>query len=131
MGDIGVVIDSVNILPVNRLLNLMGVHYTGDYVAPTLGTRVVYKDNGLVEFECRLDTVLSDYPVISVNGSRTRVGLMLETPPNDGRRSTALVAIGEKGAYAALNYEFCHQRPPCIRRNGWSIRSLSFARVSA
>ena len=27
-----------------------------------------------------------------------------------------LIAIGEKVAYAALNYEFCHQRPPLYQR---------------
>src|ERR1700694_2479432 len=73
LGDIGVATNSVNILAVNRLLDSTGVHHTGDYVAPTLGTRVVQKDQSLIEFECRLGPVLSDYPGINVNGGGTRI----------------------------------------------------------
>ena len=129
LGDIGIVTDSANILAVNRLLSFTGVHHTGDYVAPTLGTRVVHKDQGLIEFECRLDAVLSDYPVINVDEAGTRIGLMLETPPNDGRRQTVLVAIGKKGGYAALNYEFCHQRPP-LYQGKWLVNPFAFFRAA-
>jgi hypothetical protein len=125
LGDIGVAINSANIVVVNRLLDLAGVRHTGDYVAPTLATRVVQKDQSLIEFECRLDPVLSDYPVIDAKGPGTRIGLMLETPPQDGKRKTVLVAIGEKGAYAALNYEFCHQRPP-LYQGKWLVNPFAF-----
>src|ERR1700736_974160 len=129
LGDIGVATNSVNILVVNRLLVSTGVHHNGDYVAPTLGTRVVQKDQSLIEFECRLGPVLSDYPVINVNGAGTRIGLMLETPSHDGKRKTVLVAIGEKGAYAALNYEFCHQRPP-LYQGKWLVNPFAFFRAA-
>ena len=129
LGDIGVATNSANILAVNRLLDSTGVHHTGDYVAPTLGTRVVQKDQSLIEFECRLGPVLSDYPVINVNGAGTRIGLMLETPSHDGKRKTVLVAIGEKGAYAALNYEFCHQRPP-LYQGKWLVNPFAFFRAA-
>ena len=129
LGDIGVATNSANILAVNRLLDLAGVHHTGDYVSPTLATRVVQKDQSLVEFECRLGPVLSDYPVINVNGAGTRIGLMLETPLHDGKRKTVLVAIGEKGAYAALNYEFCHQRPP-LYQGKWLVNPFAFFRAA-
>ncbi len=125
LGDIGVATNSANILAVNRLLDMAGVQHTGDYVAPTLGTRVVQKDQSLIEFECRLGPVLSDYPVINVTGAGTRNGLMLETPSHDGNRKTVLVAIGEKGAYAALNYEFCHQRPP-LYQGKWLVNPFAF-----
>jgi len=62
LGDIGVATNSANILAVNRLLDMAGVQHTGDYVAPTLGTRVVQKDQSLIEFECRLGPVLSTIP---------------------------------------------------------------------
>jgi hypothetical protein len=129
LGDIGVATNSTNIPAVNRLLDLAGVHHTGDYVAPTLGTRVVQKDQSLIEFECRLGPVLSDYPVLNVNGAGTRIGLMLETPSHDGKRKTVLVAIGEKGAYAALNYEFCHQRPP-LYQGKWLVDPFAFFRAA-
>jgi hypothetical protein len=129
LGDIGVAANSANIPVVNRLLDLAGVHHTGDYVAPTLATRVVQKDQNLIEFECRLGPVLSDYPVIGVNGAGTRIGLMLETPSHDGKRKTVLVAIGEKGGYAALNYEFCHQRPP-LYQGKWLVNPFAFFRAA-
>jgi hypothetical protein len=129
LGDTGVAINSANIVVVNRLLALAGVHHTGDFVAPTLATRVVQKDQSLIEFECRLDPVLSDYPVIDANGASTRIGLMLETPPQDGKRKAVLVAIGEKGGYAALNYEFCHQRPP-LYRGKWLVNPFVFFRAA-
>jgi hypothetical protein len=129
LGDIGVATNSANILVVNRLLGLAGVQHTGDFVAPALGTRVLQKDQSLIEFECRLGPVLSDYPVINANGAGTRIGLMLETPPHDGKRKTVLVAIGEKGAYAALNYEFCHLRPP-LYQGKWQINPFAFFRAA-
>ena len=129
LGDIGVVAGPANLPIVNRLLNLAGLHHTGDYVAPTLGTRVVQKDEGLIEFECRLDPVLSDYPVINASGAGTRVGLMLETPSRDGKRKAVLVAIGERGGYAALNYEYCHQRPP-LYQGKWLVDPFAFFRAA-
>lgn len=125
LGDIGVAINSTNIPAVNQLLALAGVRHAGEYVTPTLGTRVAQEDKSLVEFECRLGPVLPDYPVITAQGSATRVGLMLETPSYDGRRKSILIAIGEKGAYAALNYEFCHQRPP-LYQGQWLINPFTF-----
>ena len=129
LGDIGVAINSTNILAVNQLLALAGVRHVGEYVTPTLGTRVAQEDQSLVEFECRLGPVLPDYPVITAQGSATRVGLMLEAPSYDGRRKSILVAIGEKGGYAALNYEFCHQRPP-LYQGQWLINPFAFFRAA-
>jgi hypothetical protein len=129
LGDIGVVASPANLPVVNRLLNLAGVRHTGDYVAPTLGTRVVQKDQGLIEFECRLDPVLSDYPVINASGAGTRVGLMLETPSRDGKRKAVMVAIGERGGYAALNYEYCHQRSP-LYQGKWLVDPFAFLRAA-
>ena len=85
LGDIGVAVDRANILLVNRWLDLAGVPHTGDYIAPPLGTRIVQKDQNLVEFECRLGPVLPDYPVINASGAGTRIGLMLETPVHEGK----------------------------------------------
>jgi hypothetical protein len=129
LGDIGIPVDSSNILAVNRLLSVAGVHHTGDYVAPTLGTRVVQKDQSLIEFECGLGPVLPDYPVINTNGAGTRIGLMLEAPVREGKRNAVLAAIGERGAYAALNYEFCHQRPP-LYQGKWLINPFAFFRAA-
>lgn len=129
LGDIGIPVDSANMPAVNRLLSVAGVHHTGDYVAPTLGTRVIRKDQSLIEFECGLGPVLPDYPIIDANGVGTRIGLMLETPVRDGKRNAVLVAIGERGAYAALNYEFCHQRPP-LYQGKWLINPFAFFRAA-
>jgi hypothetical protein len=125
LGDIGVATNSANILAVNRWLELAGVHHTGDHITPPLGTRVAQKDQNLIEFECRLGPVLSDYPVINASGPGTQIGLTLETPSQDGKRKAVAVAIGKKGAYAALNYEFCHQRPP-LYQGKWLINPFTF-----
>jgi hypothetical protein len=125
LGDIGVVPGSANLLAVNRLLSMLGIRHTGDYIGPTLGTRVAYKDSSLIEFECRLDPVIPDYPVIAANGPGTHIGLTLETPPSDGRRSAVLVAIGGRGGFAAFGYEFCHQRPP-LYQGRWLIDPFAF-----
>lgn len=130
LGDIGVTPDSANLLAVNRLLSGLGIRHTGDTIGPTLGTRIAYRDAGLIEFECRLDPVIPDYPVIAASGPGTQIGLMLETPPSDGRRPAVLVALGGRGGYAALGYEFCHQRPRCSRAGGCSIRLRSLLRRS-
>jgi hypothetical protein len=125
LGHIGVAPDTANLLVVNRLLGTIGVRYTGDYVAPTLGTRIAYKDSGLIEFECSLDSVMPDYPVITATGSGTRIGLMLETPISDGRRPAVLVAVGGRGGYAAFGYEFCHQRAP-LYLGKWLLNPFAF-----
>jgi hypothetical protein len=129
LGDVGITINSTNLPTVNQLMALAGVRHVGEYVTPTLGTHVAQEDQSLVGFECRLGPVLPDYPVITAHGSATRVGLMLETPSYDGRRKSILVAIGEKGAYAAMNYEFCHQRPP-LYQGQWLINPFAFFRAA-
>jgi hypothetical protein len=129
LGDVGIAINSANLPTVNQLMALAGVRFVGEYVTLTLGTRVAQEDHSLVEFECRLGPVLPDYPVITARGSATHVGLMLETPSTDGRRKSILVSIGEKGGYAALNYEFCHQRPP-LYQGQWLINPFSFFRAA-
>ena len=129
LGDVGVPINAYDILVVNRLLALAGVRHTGEYIAPTLGTRVAQIDPGLVEFECRLDPVLPDYPVVQASGANARIGVTLETPPNDGGRTSVLVAIGAKGGYAALNYEMRHPRPP-LYQGRWLINPFDFFRAA-
>lgn len=125
LGDIGVTVDSARLLTVNGLLKLAGVHHTGGSIGPTFETRVIQKDRILVEFECNLDPVLPDYPLVSDNGSKTRIGLKLEAPLRDGKRKAVPIAIGERGGYAALNYEFCHQRSP-LYRGKWLLNPFSF-----
>ncbi|MBR0842130.1 hypothetical protein JQ607_18175 [Bradyrhizobium liaoningense] len=125
LGDIGVVPDSANLLAMNRLLSTFGIRHTGDIIAPTLGTRIAYRDPDLVGFECRVDPVMPDYPVLAPTGVGTRAGLMLETPPSDGSRSTVLVALGGRGGYAAFGYEFCHQRPP-LYQGRWLLNPFVF-----
>jgi hypothetical protein len=125
LGDIGIAADASNLLAVNRVLGLAGLRHTGDYVARTLSTRVVQKDPSLVEFECQLGVPWPDYPIVNVAAAGIRIGLTLESPAHDGRRSTVLVAIGDKGGYAALNYEFCHQRPP-LYQGKWLINPFAF-----
>jgi len=125
LGDIGVAANPVNIPAINRILQAAGVRHTGEYIGPALGSRVLQVDPGLVEFECRLDPVLPNYPIVTTTDTKTRVALMLETPPYDGKRKAALVTIGERGGYAAFNYEFCHQRPP-LYQGKWLINPFAF-----
>ena len=127
LGDIGVAIDPRTLAVVNQVLALAGVRHTGEYVAPTLGTRVAQKDPGLVDFECRLGPVLPDFPILNANGPATHIGAMLESPSYDGGRKSVLVAIGERGAYAAWNFDMCHQRPPLYQAQ-WLINPFDFFR---
>ncbi len=127
LGDVGIALNSATIPAVNRLLALAGVRHTGEYVSPTLGTRIAQEDPNLVGFECRLGPVLPDYPVLTGNGAGTRIGAMLITPSYDGGRKSVVVAIGEKGGYAALNYEMCHQRAP-LYQGQWLINPFDFFR---
>jgi hypothetical protein len=129
LGDVGITITSANLSAVNQLMALAGVRLVGEYVTLTLGTRVAEEDHSLLEFECRLGDVLPDYPIVTARGPSTHVGLMLETPPSDGKRKSVLVSIGETGAYAALNYEFCHQRPP-LYQGQWLINPFAFFRAA-
>lgn len=129
LGDVGIAVNSNNLDAVNQLLALAGVRHDGEYVTPTLGTRVTQEDKSLVEFECRLGPVLPDYPLIDAVGPATRIGVMLETPSYDGRRKSVPIAIGQKGAYAALNYEFCHQRSP-LYQGRWLINPFAFFRAA-
>lgn len=129
LGDVGVAVSAANIQSVNLLLAATGVRHTAEYVAPTLGTRVVRQDQSLVGFECRLDFVLPDYPVMEPSGPSARIGVMLEAGSNDGGRSSVLVAIGDRGAYAGLNYEMCHQRAP-LYQGQWLINPFEFFRAA-
>jgi hypothetical protein len=128
LGDVGIAINSNTINAVNSILALAGVRHTGEYVGPTLGTHVAQEDGTLVGFECRLGPVLPDYPLINATGPSIEIGVMLETPSSDGRRKTIPVAVGERGAYAALNYELCHSRPP-LYQGKWLINPFAFFRA--
>jgi hypothetical protein len=129
LGDIGVAVDPANIETVNRMLAPGGVRHTGKYVGPTLGTRVVEQDQNLVGFECRLGPVFPDYPVMEATGHGARIGVKLEAAPYDERVRSVLVAIGDKGGYAALNYEMCHQRAP-LYQGEWIINPFEFFRAA-
>ena len=125
MGDLGIAITPRNLPFVNRLFGALGLRHTGDYVIPTRGTRVVRKDAELIEFECQLDPVLPVYPIVDVIEADVRVGLALESPPHEGRLPASLVTVNKKGAYAAFDYEFCHQRAP-THRGKWFINPFAF-----
>ncbi|MGJ4930462.1 hypothetical protein ACQR1I_27350 [Bradyrhizobium sp. HKCCYLS2038] len=129
LGDIGVAVGPDNIAVVNRLLALAGLRHTGTFVSPTLGTRIVEKDPELLEFECHLDPVLPDFPVLEPAGADTRIGLMLRLPAYESGRTTVPVAIGPRGGYAALNYEFCHPTQP-VYQGRWLIDPITFFRAA-
>ena len=111
-------IDPRTIPAVNQVFALAGVRHTGEFVAPTLGTRMRAKGPNLVEFECRLGPVLPDYPIINATGADARIGVMLQTPAYDGGRKSVLVAI-RKEAPTQHGITICASNGPrCIRRNG-------------
>jgi len=129
LGDVGIAITSRNLPFINRLFGALGLRHTGEYVMATRGTRVVHKDAELIEFECQLDPVLAEYPIIEVVGAHVRLGLALETPPHEGRLPTSVLTVNEKGAYAAFNYEFCHQRAP-THRGKWLLDPFTFFQLA-
>jgi polysaccharide biosynthesis protein PelA len=55
--------------------------------------------------------------------------LTLELPEHERGRKTALVAVGSRGGYAALNYEFCHPQPP-LYQGRWLINPFQFFRAA-
>jgi hypothetical protein len=129
LGDVGVDISPGNLVLVNRLMGSLGLHHTGAYITPTLGTHIAHKDSELVEFECRLDPLLPEYPVIEVEGDGVRVGLALEAPEHEGKLVTNLVTINSKGGFAAFTYEFCHQHAP-LHQGKWLIDPFTFFRLA-
>ncbi len=129
LGDVGIALNSRNMPAVNQLFALVGVRHTGEYVTPTLGTRVAQEDPNLIEFECHLGPVLPDYPIMSANRANTQIGVMLEAPTHSGGAKSVLVAIGKKGAYAAWNYEMCHERSPLYQAQ-WLINPFEFFRAA-
>lgn len=128
LGDIGIRINQGNIFAVNELLKLAGLRQELNRVSPIVEARVVLRDKSLFEFECRLDPVLPDFPVITAVGD-TRIGVVLETVDFVASYRSVAVAIGSKVAYAALNYEFCHPRPP-LYLGRWLINPFEFFRLA-
>ena len=127
LGDLGAVVTARNLQLANRVMSRFGLRHTGDYVSPADGSRITRRDRGLYEFECRLDPVLADYPVIETDSTEPTIGLQLAVPAYEGDKTTTLVAIGWGGGFAAFNYEFCHQRAP-LHRGKWLINPFSFFR---
>ena len=120
LGDLGAVVTARNLQLANRVMSRFGLRHTGDYVSPADGSRITRRDHDLYEFECRLDPVLADYPIIETDSTEPTIGLQLAVPAHEGDKTSTLVAIGERGGFAAFNYEFCHQRPP-LDRGKWLI----------
>ena len=129
LGDVGAELTPRNLFLINRLFGAIGLRHSGDFVSPTRGTKLLLKDQELLEFECRLDPILPDYPVVETVDRDLRTGLSLQVPARDGTAATTLVAIGAKGGYAAFNYEFCHQRAP-THRGRWLIDPFAFFRAA-
>jgi hypothetical protein len=129
LGDLGAVVTARNLQLANRVMSRFGLRHTGDYVSPADGSRITRRDHDLYEFECRLDPVLADYPIIETDSTEPTIGLQLAVPAHEGDKTSTLVAIGERGGFAAFNYEFCHQRPP-LDRGKWLINPFAFFRAA-
>jgi hypothetical protein len=125
LGDIGVDATPRNLFLLNNLLRNIGLQHLGDTVAPTRGVKIAHKDPQLVEFECHLDPVLPDYPVIEPIDSKLRIGLSVEIFSRARSVSSTLVSTSPRGGFAALNYEFCHQKAP-THQGRWLINPFEF-----
>ena len=125
LGDIGVGATPPNLFLLNNMLGKIGLRHIGEYISPTIGSTIVRKDGSLVGFECNLDPILPDYPVIENTDPTSRAGLTLQVPVRDGLAQAALVSVSKSGGFAALNYEFCHQRAP-THRGRWLIDPFEF-----
>ena len=128
LGDLGAVVTARKLQLANQVMSRFGLRHTGDYVSPADGSFITRLDRDLYEFECRLDPVLADYPIIKTNSTEPKIGLQLAVPAHEGDKTT-LVAIGERGGFAAFNYEFCHQRAP-LHRGKWLINPFAFFRAA-
>ncbi|MBO0751929.1 MAG: hypothetical protein J2P53_07455 [Bradyrhizobiaceae bacterium] len=129
LGDLGAVVTARNLQLANRVMSRLGLRHTGDYVSPADGSRITRRDPELYEFECRLDPVLADYPIVETDSTEVTIGLQLAVPAHEGNKTSTLVAIGAGGGFAAFNYEFCHQRAP-LHRGKWLINPFAFFRAA-
>jgi hypothetical protein len=129
LGDVGAIVTARNRRLANRVMSLFGLRHTGVHVSPADGSRVTRRDGTLFEFECRLDPVMPDYPIIESISADVRIGLQLAVPPHIGVQLTSLVTVGEGGGFASFNYEFCHQRAP-LHRGKWLINPFEFFRAA-
>ena len=129
LGDLGAVVTARNRQLANRVMYLFGLRHTGQYVSPADSSQITRLDKDLYEFECFLDPVLPDYPIVDVISNNVRIGLQLAEPTHAGSRLTTLVAVGERGGFAAFNYEFCHQQSP-LHRGKWIINPFEFFRAA-
>ncbi len=125
LGDIGVDATPRNLFLLNRFLGTIGLQHSGEFVTPARGTKIAHKDTDLVEFECQLDPVLPDYPIVVAGDPGLRIGLAVDVPPREGPKKSTLVAVSDRGGFAALNYEFCHQRAP-THKGRWLINPFAF-----
>lgn len=125
LGELGATITNRNRRLANSVLGALGLEHTGIYMTPADGSRVVARDMAFYEFECRLDPVLPDYPVLERSGSEARQILEVQSSEFAGGRRSSLVTIGPGGGFAAFNYEFCHQSAP-LHRGKWLIDPFAF-----
>ena len=125
LGDVGADVSPANLQLINRFLGALGLRHSGDFITPTLGSRVIRNDPELTGFECKPDPVLPAYPVIEVVDRKVQVALTLEAAIHEGRLQSNLVTLGDKGGYAAFNYEFCHQRAP-LHQGKWLLNPFAF-----
>ncbi len=129
LGDLGSIVTARNRQLANRVMSLFGLRHTAEYISPADGSLVTIRDRDLYEFECRLDPVLPDYPILDTISPGARIGLQLAVPRHVGTQLTSLVTVGERGGFASFNYEFCHQRAP-LHRGKWLINPFAFFRAA-
>jgi hypothetical protein len=125
LGEIGASLTQRNRRLADSAMAPLGVRHAGTYVSPAGGTRVVARDARFYDFECRLDPVLPDYPVLERVGPESRPILEVQAPDEGGGRRSSLVTIGPGGGIAAFGFEFCHQAAP-LHRGRWLIDPFAF-----
>jgi polysaccharide biosynthesis protein PelA len=126
LGAVGGRMSEVNLRLLNRVLAPMGVRLTTRYVNVTAGTHILRLDGSLIGFERPLDPLLPDYPIIERVSDASHIALEVIAPAGSGSLSSALVVVGEHGAFVPGGFDVYYDA--VLERSQWIVNPFELFR---
>jgi len=110
----------------DRLFAKLGIIDSHDYVDLGFASRVTLADKAMIGFERPIDKVLPGFPVLGVASGRIKVHLSVSVPYAVPEQTSALVATGSGGGYAAEGFAIYYE--PQADRMAWTLNPFRFLR---
>ncbi len=127
LDNVGADGNASDVVAINGLLGTLGLEMVAYYVSDTKQTTIIARDDGIIEFEQRLDPTLLGHAVIRVRPNQgVRRHLALADPQHVWAKAanSTVVATGPNGGFAASG--FTARYDTAEQRMRWIVNPFAF-----